>query len=318
MSLWDRSRSVSLWLGRAQSKKNRSLIQGCRRTICQIKTLRGLFMNIHPRFHVADCCTSRWLRTHPCLAPEMVTKTTRASSKDHEVFMLHVGTPHGAAYSLDRWKQHPDFCRLVVLAINVCRRRNPEKKNKTGSHNFPTAAGPSEARERPQPDSFTNVLIHRWSAQIAHAGMTAYAASLLEVDCVASAVTNGNGPFTAIRWPKPASLHQPPLGSSSLDLALPPCIPTRPPARKRGAKKTTKTNRFNDTSTGPWLTTHSNGGTMETSRKVKMPVGTGEDRIKIWEEINSGFELFLRFGWSRHVCLDYLPRWDPGCGHENV
>ena len=44
----------------------------------------------------------------------------------------------------------------------------------------------------------------------------------------------------------------------------------------------------------------------------------GEVRIKIWEEINSGFEFFLRFGWSRHVCLDYLPRWDPGCGHENL
>lgn len=87
-------------------------------------------MNIHPRFHVGDCCTSRWLRTHLCLTPEMVTKTPRASSKSHEVFMLHVGTPHGAAYSLDVWKQHPDFCRLVVLTINVCRRRSQEKKKK--------------------------------------------------------------------------------------------------------------------------------------------------------------------------------------------
>ena len=100
-----------------------------------------------------------------------------------------------------------------------------------GSHNLPTVVGPSKSPNHPSrlQASFTNALIHRWSAQITHAAMTAYAASLLEFDCVASTVTDGNQPFTSEvlaeatlpphRQPRPS----PPLRSSGLDLALFPC-----------------------------------------------------------------------------------------------
>ena len=68
--------------------------------------------------------------------------------------------------------------------------------------------------------SFTNALIHRWFAQIIHAAMTAYAASLLEFDCVASTVTDGNQPLTSEVL---AEATLPALRSSGLDLALFPC-----------------------------------------------------------------------------------------------
>ena len=58
--------------------------------------------------------------------------------------------------------------------------------------------------------------------------MTAYAASLLEFDCVASTVTDGNQPLTSAvlaeaTLPPAASRVPAPLRSSGLDLALFPC-----------------------------------------------------------------------------------------------
>ena len=78
-------------------------------------------------------------------------------------------------------------CKLVVLAIEVGGRWSQEATT------FLRLLAQAKARTIPArlKASFTNALIHRWSAQITHAAMTAYAASLLEFDCVASAV-----PFT--------------------------------------------------------------------------------------------------------------------------
>ena len=84
-------------------------------------------------------------------------------------------------------------CKLVVLAIEVGGRWSQEATT------FLRLLAQAKARTIPArlKASFTNALIHRWSAQITHAAMTAYAASLLEFDCVASTVTDGNQPFTS-------------------------------------------------------------------------------------------------------------------------
>ena len=115
-------------------------------------------------------------------------------------------------------------CKLVVLAIEVGGRWSQEATT------FLRLLAQAKARTIPArlKASFTKALIHRWSAQITHAAMTAYAASLLEFDCVASTVTDGNQPLTSEvlaeatlphRQPRPS----PPLRSSGLDLALFPC-----------------------------------------------------------------------------------------------
>ena len=84
-------------------------------------------------------------------------------------------------------------CKLVVLAIEVGGRWGQEATT------FLRLLAEAKARTIPArlKTSFTNSLIHRWSAQITHAAMTAYAASLLEFDCVASTVTDGNQPLTS-------------------------------------------------------------------------------------------------------------------------
>ena len=84
-------------------------------------------------------------------------------------------------------------CRLVVLAIEVGGRWSQEATT------FLRLLAQAKARTIPArlKASFTNALIHRWSAQITHAAMTAYAASLLECDCVGSTVTDGNQPLTS-------------------------------------------------------------------------------------------------------------------------
>ena len=82
-------------------------------------------------------------------------------------------------------------CKLVVLAIGVGGRWSQETTT------FLQLLAQAKARTIPArlKASFTNALIHRWSAQITHAVMTAYAASLLEFDCVASTVTDSNQPL---------------------------------------------------------------------------------------------------------------------------
>ena len=72
--------------------------------------------------------------------------------------------------------------------MTCCGRLNKEVSN---FQNFLLKTRTIPARLRA---SFTNALIHRWSAQITHAAMSAYATNLLEFDCVASAVTDGNQP----------------------------------------------------------------------------------------------------------------------------
>lgn len=61
-------------------------------------------------------------------------------------------------------------CKFVVLA---------------GNHNLPTVVGPSKSLRHPSP-------AQSLCPQITHAAMTAYAARLLEFNCVASTVTDGN------------------------------------------------------------------------------------------------------------------------------
>jgi len=62
---------------------------------------------------------------------------------------------------------------------------------------------------------------------ITHAAMTACAATLLDFDCFASTVTNGNQPLTSeVLAHSPTYLQprpSPPLKSSGLDLARFPC-----------------------------------------------------------------------------------------------
>lgn len=152
----------------------------------QSKTRKGLFINIQPRFHAANCCTNRGIRTHRCLTPEMVAKTTRAFSKSLELFMLH-------------WRglQFRPVKTTPQLFQTCCVSHHSLWPPEPGSQNLPTAVGPSAGPERPQPDSFTNVPTRHYSTQSTHGAMTAYAANLLEVDCVASAVTNGARPLTS-------------------------------------------------------------------------------------------------------------------------
>ena len=84
-------------------------------------------------------------------------------------------------------------CKRSVLAIEVGGRWSQETTT------FLRLFAQTKARTVPArfKASFTNVLIHHWSAQITHAAMTAYAATLLEFDCVASTVTDGNQPVTS-------------------------------------------------------------------------------------------------------------------------
>ena len=94
-------------------------------------------------------------------------------------------------------------CKLGVLAIEVGGRWSQETTT------FLPLLAQAKARTIParRKASFTNALIHRWSAQITHAAMTAYAASLLEFDYVANAVTDGT--------PQPPAASQPaPIRSS--------------------------------------------------------------------------------------------------------
>ena len=120
---------------------------------------------------------------------------------------------------------HPHFSKtfLVVLAIEVGGRWSREATT------FLRLLAPAEARTilARLTASFPNSLIHQRSAQITHAAMTAYAASLLEFDCVGSTVTDGNQPLTSDLFAEaaegffpPPTHHQP---SPRLDLALSPC-----------------------------------------------------------------------------------------------
>ena len=67
--------------------------------------------------------------------------------------------------------------KLVALAIEVGGRWSQEATT------FLRLLAQAKARTIPArlKASFTNALIHRWSAQITHAAMTAYAASLLDL-----------------------------------------------------------------------------------------------------------------------------------------
>ena len=121
-------------------------------------------------------------------------------------------------------------CRLVVLGIE------------TGgwseeAASFVKLLAHAKARQAPRllQHSVAAALINRWTAQLTHAALQAFAASLLDQDCAHLTNVEGNDPLWSqllAEAPDPTPRAQPPpspsLKSSGLDLASSPARPEPP------------------------------------------------------------------------------------------